>query len=140
MVVGLFVYSLISRSGPLGFLSFMYAPAGVVTGQTFLAMPIVASLVYAGLAKLDPRFGETLRNRLCWTKSQRLSLFIAKNNRTLSISPDHQGSIIRWKVGARSAVFQLRVTGKLPALDSIRLTPICVSGRMIFVLPGESGA
>jgi tungstate transport system permease protein len=61
VVVGLFVYSLISRSGPLGFLAFMYAPAGVVTGQTFLALPIVASLVYAGLAKLDPRFGETLR-------------------------------------------------------------------------------
>jgi tungstate transport system permease protein len=60
VVVGLFVYSLISRSGPLGFLSFMYAPPGVVMGQTFLAMPIVASLVYVGLAKLDPRFRETL--------------------------------------------------------------------------------
>jgi tungstate transport system permease protein len=61
VVVGLFVYSLISRSGPLGFLSFLFAPPGVVMGQTFLALPIVASLVYAGLAKLDPRFRETLR-------------------------------------------------------------------------------
>jgi tungstate transport system permease protein len=60
VVVGLFVYSLISRSGPLGFLVFLYAPAGVVMGQTFLALPIVASLVYAGLSKLDPRFRETL--------------------------------------------------------------------------------
>ncbi len=60
VVVGLFVYSLVSRSGPLGFLSFLYAPAGVVAGQTLLAMPIVATLVYAGLAKLDPRFRETL--------------------------------------------------------------------------------
>jgi tungstate transport system permease protein len=61
VVIGLFVYSLISRSGPLGFLSFLYAPMGVVLGQTLLALPIVASLVYAGLAKLDPRFRETLR-------------------------------------------------------------------------------
>jgi tungstate transport system permease protein len=60
VVVGLFVYSLISRSGPLGSLSFLFAPAGVVLGQTFLATPVVASLVYAGLAKLDPRFRETL--------------------------------------------------------------------------------
>jgi tungstate transport system permease protein len=60
VVVGLFVYSLISRSGPLGFLSFLYAPTGVVMGQTLLALPIVASLVYAGLSKLDPRFHETL--------------------------------------------------------------------------------
>lgn len=60
VVIGLFVYSLISRSGPLGFLSFLFAPAGVVMGQTFLALPIVASLVYAGLSKLDPRFRETL--------------------------------------------------------------------------------
>jgi len=60
VVIGLFVYSLISRSGPLGFLSFLYAPSGVVLGQTFLALPIVASLVYAGLSKLDPRFRETL--------------------------------------------------------------------------------
>jgi tungstate transport system permease protein len=60
VVVGLIVYSLISRSGPLGFLGFLYAPAGVVMGQSLLALPIVASLAYAGLSKLDPRFRETL--------------------------------------------------------------------------------
>jgi tungstate transport system permease protein len=61
VVMGLFVYSLISRSGPLGSLGFLFAPAGIILGQTFLALPIVASLVYAGLSKLDPRFRETLR-------------------------------------------------------------------------------
>ncbi|HTX71214.1 MAG TPA: ABC transporter permease [Rectinemataceae bacterium] len=60
VVVGLIVYSLISRSGPLGALGFLYAPAGIVMGQTLLAFPIVASLSYAGLTKLDPRFRETL--------------------------------------------------------------------------------
>ena len=60
VVVGLLAYSLISRSGPLGGLGWLYAPAGVVMGQAMLAFPVVASLTYAGLAKLDRRFDETL--------------------------------------------------------------------------------
>lgn len=60
VVIGLFVYAFLSRSGPLGFLGFLYAPAGVILGQFFLAMPLVASVTYTGLAKLDPRFKETL--------------------------------------------------------------------------------
>jgi len=60
VVIGLFVYSFLSRSGPLGFLGFLYAPAGVVIGQFFLAMPLVVSVTYAGLSRLDPRFRETL--------------------------------------------------------------------------------
>jgi tungstate transport system permease protein len=54
VVIGLFVYSLISRSGPLGAWGFLFAPAGVIVGQAFLAFPVVASLTYAGLSKLDP--------------------------------------------------------------------------------------
>lgn len=60
VVIGLVVYSLISNSGPLGFLRLLYAPGGVVLGQACLALPIVASLTYTGLLKLDPRFRETL--------------------------------------------------------------------------------
>jgi len=60
VVIGLFAYSLISRSGPMGGLNWLYAPAGVILGQSFLAFPVVASLTYAGLSKLDPRFRETL--------------------------------------------------------------------------------
>ncbi len=60
VVIGLLVYSMISRSGPLGKLDFMYAPAGVILGQSFLAFPVVASLTCAGLSGIDPRFRETL--------------------------------------------------------------------------------
>lgn len=60
VVVGLFVYSFISRSGPLGSLGLLYAPGGVVLGQAALAFPLVASMSYTGLQKLDPRYGETL--------------------------------------------------------------------------------
>lgn len=60
VVIGLFVYSLISRSGPLGTFGFLFAPAGVVLGQFFLAVPLVVSITYTGLSKLDARFKETL--------------------------------------------------------------------------------
>lgn len=70
VVIGLAVYSLISRSGPMGSLGFLFAPPGVVIGQAFLATPVVASLTYAGLTKLDPRFHETLATfgARAWTR------------------------------------------------------------------------
>lgn len=60
VVVGLFVYSFISRSGPLGGLNLMFSPAGVILGQTMLAFPLVMAMSYTGLQKLDPRYAETL--------------------------------------------------------------------------------
>ncbi len=60
VVIGLAAYSLISRSGPMGKFGWLFAQAGVVMGQTLLALPVVVSLSYTGLAKLDPRFHETL--------------------------------------------------------------------------------
>jgi tungstate transport system permease protein len=60
VVVGLFVYSLISRRGILGNLNLLYAPAGVVMGQALLALPLVIAITFTGLQKLDPRYHETL--------------------------------------------------------------------------------
>jgi tungstate transport system permease protein len=61
VVIGLFVYSMISRSGPFGNSRFLYSPSGVVLGQFFLAAPLVISTVFTGLSKLDARFKETLQ-------------------------------------------------------------------------------
>ena len=60
VVVGLLVFSFISRSGPLGGLDLLFNPSAVVVGQVILASPILTSLVYSGLSKMDPRFHETL--------------------------------------------------------------------------------
>lgn len=60
VVIGLAVYSLISRSGPLGSKGWLFAPAGIIFGQIFLAFPVVTSLTYTGLSKIDNRFHETL--------------------------------------------------------------------------------
>jgi tungstate transport system permease protein len=60
VVVGLVVYSLISRSGPLGGLGLLFTPRAVVIGQAILALPIVISMTASGLSNLDPLFPEVL--------------------------------------------------------------------------------
>ena len=54
VTVGLFVYLFLSRSGPLGFLGFLYTPAAMVIAQMILAAPIVASLVHSAIINVDP--------------------------------------------------------------------------------------
>ena len=54
VVVGLFVYLLLSRSGPLGFLSLLYTPGAMIVAQSILAFPIVAALCHAAIAGVDP--------------------------------------------------------------------------------------
>jgi len=44
VVVGLVVYLLLSRSGPLGWLGWLFTPAGMVVAQTILITPIIAAL------------------------------------------------------------------------------------------------
>ncbi len=54
VVVGLFIYLLLSRSGPLGFMSLLYTPSAMIIAQTILAFPIVASLSHAAIMGVDP--------------------------------------------------------------------------------------
>jgi len=54
VVVGLFVYLLLSRSGPLGFMALLYTPTAMVIAQTILALPIVTSLSHSAIIGVDP--------------------------------------------------------------------------------------
>lgn len=54
VVVGLFVYLLLSRSGPLGFMALLYTPAAMVIAQSILAFPIVSSLSHSAIVSVDP--------------------------------------------------------------------------------------
>ena len=44
VVVGLIAYLLLSRSGPMGSLGWLFTPAGMVMAQTILITPIIAAL------------------------------------------------------------------------------------------------
>lgn len=60
VVVGLFIYALISRSGPLGYLGLLFNPAAVIIGQSILSFPIIASMVNTSIGRLDGNLRETL--------------------------------------------------------------------------------
>lgn len=54
VVVGLFLYLVLSRSGPLGFLGLLYSPSAMIAAQTILAFPIVTALCHSAIVNVDP--------------------------------------------------------------------------------------
>ena len=60
---------LLSRSGPLGFLGFLFTPSGMIFGQAFLVIPIMTGLTIAALQGVNPTLTDTIRS-LGATKSQ----------------------------------------------------------------------
>lgn len=59
VLVGLFVYVLLSRSGPLGALRLLYTPTAIAIGDFFLALPVIVSLAAMFLAQANPRIRKT---------------------------------------------------------------------------------
>ncbi len=60
VVIGLLIYSMISRSGPLGQFGLLFTPGAIIIGQSVLSFPIITSLVYSALSKIDTELPETL--------------------------------------------------------------------------------
>jgi tungstate transport system permease protein len=59
VVIGLFVYLLLSRSGPLGALSLpfiptLFTPGSMVLAQTIIAFPLIAGFTMAAVMGVDP--------------------------------------------------------------------------------------
>jgi tungstate transport system permease protein len=62
VVVGLVVYLLLSRSGPLGALGILFTPQAMVVAQTILVFPVVAALTRQLIADAWRGNGEQLRS------------------------------------------------------------------------------
>ena len=60
VVVGLFVYALISRRGPLGKYGLLFSIPGIAIAQTLLVLPIVISLTATAIEHMDDRFRHTV--------------------------------------------------------------------------------
>src|SRR5207237_1720856 len=54
VVVGLFVYLLLSRQGPLGFLNWLFTPNAMVLAQTIIALQMISGFVMAAVIGGDP--------------------------------------------------------------------------------------
>ncbi len=61
VALGLILYLFFSRSGPLGFLQFLYTPAGIIIGQAILITPITVSLVTSAIESVDPEIRDLAR-------------------------------------------------------------------------------
>ena len=62
VVVGLAVYLLLSRAGPLGQLGILFTPGAMVLAQAVLVLPIVAALARQLIEDLWSEYGEQLRS------------------------------------------------------------------------------
>jgi tungstate transport system permease protein len=60
VVVGLAVYLLLSRSGPLGAMGILFTPSAMVIAQTILILPIIAALTRQTIADLWEEYRDEL--------------------------------------------------------------------------------
>ncbi|MGE5478472.1 MAG: ABC transporter permease [Bacteroidales bacterium] len=74
VVVGLGVYILLSRAGPLGELGLLFTPAAMVVAQAVLVVPIIAALSRQVVADLAEEYAEQLRSLNAGTVQVALTL------------------------------------------------------------------
>jgi len=60
VIAGLFVFLLISRAGPIGFLRLLFTPAGMVIAQVILILPIMIGLTLSALSGVDRATRDTI--------------------------------------------------------------------------------
>lgn len=61
VVIGLVVFGLVSRQGPLGSLGLLFTPAAMIIGQIILSLPIVTNHAMVAVNGADPRVFPTLQ-------------------------------------------------------------------------------
>lgn len=85
VVVGLFLYGVFTRQGPLGELGLLYTPVAVIIGECVLILPIIWNLSISAAASADTRIIDTckalgatpLQQRLLFTNEIRYALVAA---------------------------------------------------------------
>jgi tungstate transport system permease protein len=59
VVVGLFVFLMLSRAGPLGGLRFLFTPTAIVIGEMILITPILLGMTFSALSSVDKSIKDT---------------------------------------------------------------------------------
>ena len=83
VVVGLLLYGLLSRRGPLGGLGWLFTWQAIVIGDVLLALPIAAALSAAAIQGVDPRIRRTAETlgagpwRTAWTVAREARFALA---------------------------------------------------------------
>jgi len=61
VVIGLLIYLLLSRRGPLGFMELLFTPTAIIVGYMMIAAPILVVFAISAVQGADPRVYETAR-------------------------------------------------------------------------------
>ena len=62
VVVGLLLYGMFTRQGPLGAWGILYTPTAVIIGECILVLPIIWNLSITAAESADPRLGPTCKS------------------------------------------------------------------------------
>ncbi len=85
VVVGLVVYLLLSRAGPLGVFGLLYTPSAMIIAQTLLITPIVIALSQQVFGPLWQRLGEQFRLLNTPTPRILMALFLEGRHQLLTV-------------------------------------------------------
>lgn len=58
VLIGLMLYLLLSKSGPLGFLNLLYTPQAIMIGQAILVTPLIIATSFGALRASFEQYGE----------------------------------------------------------------------------------
>ena len=59
VLMGLLLYMVLSRHGPLGGLQWLFSQPGLIAGQFVVALPVLVAFTLAAVQAADPRYAET---------------------------------------------------------------------------------
>ncbi len=82
VVVGLFVYILLSRSGPFGVFNLLFSPSAMIIAQVIIVTPIIASIAHQALRDLWFVYHDLLIS-MNTTKWQRMKVLLWDGRRSL---------------------------------------------------------
>lgn len=77
VVVGIFVYSIISRRGILGELDLLFTPIGIIIGQVILIIPLITALIRNVIFSMDEKLYKTATS-MGASRSQKFKLLISE--------------------------------------------------------------
>ncbi|MFN2340665.1 MAG: ABC transporter permease [Halanaerobium sp.] len=77
VVIGIFVYSLISRRGILGELDLLFTPVGIIFGQVLLIIPLITALIRNVIFSMDEKLYKTATS-LGASRWQKFKLLISE--------------------------------------------------------------
>ena len=82
VVVGLVVYMLLSRAGPLGVLGLLFTPTAMIIAQTIILTPLIASIAHQAMRDLWAEYHDLLIS-LNATRGQRIAALLWDGRRAL---------------------------------------------------------